>query len=311
MTIVGEIRNVADFVSEFWSWFIIIPTVIGILILFPLVHLNRGRKTSGEADKMGHVWDEDLEEYNNPLPGWWLNLFYITLVFGIVYLILYPGLGSFAGVLGWTSTGRYEAELDQATVVYGPIFERYQQTDVKVLAGNDEAMETAERLFVNYCAQCHGSDGRGATGYPNLRDDDWLWGGEPQRIKETIANGRIGAMPGWEAALGEDGLFNVTEYVLSLSGRQHDSSVTEQGRQKYEQLCVACHGPEGKGNTALGAPNLTDRTWLYGGSQKTVMASIAQGRQGRMPPHREFLGEAKVHLLASYVYHLSAQREQQ
>lgn len=305
----------ADFVSEFWSWFIIIPTVIGILILFPFVHFNRGQKTqddkAGEPEKMGHSWDEDLQEYNNPLPGWWLNMFYITLVFGIVYLILYPGLGSFGGVLGWTSTQRYETELERAEAKYGPIFEKYQQTAIRTLAGNDEAMQTAGRLYVNYCAQCHGSDARGATGYPNLRDDDWLWGGAPDQIKETILNGRTAAMPGWEAALGEDGLFNVTEYVLSLSGRQHDPAVADKGEEKYQQLCIACHGPEGKGNVAMGAPDLTDRTWLYGGSQKTVMASIAGGRQGRMPPHQEFLGEAKVHLLAAYIYHLSAQREQQ
>jgi cytochrome c oxidase cbb3-type subunit 3 len=298
-------------VSEFWSWFIIIPTVIGILALFPLVYFNRGQKQTGEADKMGHSWDEDLEEYNNPLPGWWLNMFYITLVFGIIYLILYPGLGSFGGVLGWTSTQRYENELEQAEARYGPIFDRFQQTEIRTLARDDDAMQTAERLFVNYCAQCHGSDARGATGYPNLRDDDWLWGGEPAQIKETIMNGRTGAMPSWEAALGEDGVFNVTEYVLSLSGRQHDPSVAAKGREQYQQICVACHGPQGKGNTAMGAPDLTDRTWLYGGSQKTVMESIAKGRQGRMPPHGEFLGEAKVHLLSAYVYHLSAQREQQ
>lgn len=301
----------ADFVSEFWSWFIIIPTVIGILALFPLVYFNRGQKQSGEADKMGHSWDEDLEEYNNPLPGWWLNLFYLTLVFGIVYLILYPGLGSFGGVLGWSSQQRYQNELEQAAARYGPIFEKYQQTDIKALAKNDEAMETAERLFVNYCAQCHGSDARGARGYPNLRDDDWLWGGQPGQIKQTIMQGRTGAMPAWGSALGEDGLFNVTEYVLSLSGRQHDPAVAAKGKEKYNQLCVSCHGPEGKGNTAMGAPDLTDRTWLYGGSQQTVMETIANGRQGRMPPHEDFLGDAKVHLLAAYVYHLSAQREQQ
>ena len=214
-------------------------------------------------------------------------------------------------MLGWTSKQRYENELEQAQARFGPIFEKYQQTEIRTLAGNDEAMETAERLFVNYCAQCHGSDARGARGYPNLRDDDWLYGGEPQQIKETIMKGRTGAMPGWEAALGEEGLFNVTEYVLGLSGRQHDPAVAAKGKEKYNQLCVSCHGPEGKGNIAMGAPNLTDRTWRYGGSQTTVMESIAKGRQGQMPPHEEFLGEAKVHLLAAYVYHLSAQREQQ
>jgi len=302
---------VADFVSEFWSWFIVIPTVIGILALFPLVYYNRGKRPSGEAETMDHSWDEDLEEYNNPLPGWWLNMFYITLVFGIVYLILYPGLGSFEGVLGWSSKQRYESQMEQAAARYGPIFEQYRQTDIRTLAADHEAMRTAERLFSNYCAQCHGSDGRGATGYPNLRDDEWQWGGSPAAIKETIMNGRNAAMPGWASALGEDGLFNVTEYVLSLSGRQHDSAVAAKGAEKYQQLCIACHGPQGKGNTAMGAPDLTDRTWLHGGSQKTVMASIANGRQGSMPPHDEFLGEAKVHLLAAYVFHWAARREQQ
>lgn len=302
----------ADFVSEFWSWFIIIPTVIGILVLFPLVHCNRGKPRSGEeAETMGHSWDEDLQEYNNPLPGWWLNLFYITLVFGIVYLILYPGLGSFGGVLGWSSKQRYENEMQQAEARYGPIFEQYQETDIRTLARNEEAMQTAERLFSNYCAQCHGSDGRGATGYPNLRDDVWQWGGEPGEIKETILKGRNAAMPGWADALGEDGLFNVTEYILSLSGRQHDPAVAAKGEERYNQTCVSCHGPDGTGNKAMGAPDLTDRNWLYGGSQETVMESIAKGRQGRMPPHEEFLGEAKVHLLAAYVFHWAAQREQQ
>lgn len=305
----------ADFVSEFWSWFIIVPTVIGILALFPLVYYNRGTKTQGqsgeEADKMGHVWDEDLEEYNNPLPGWWLNMFYITLVFGIIYLILYPGLGSFAGVLGWSSKHRYESELGQASAKYGPIFAKYQQAPITQLDENPDAMETARRLFVNYCAQCHGSDARGAPGFPNLRDDDWLYGGQPDQIEQTILNGRNGVMPAWGQVLGEDGVFNVAEYVLSLSGRQHDPAVAAKGKEKFDQLCVACHGPDGKGSTAVGAPNLTDKTWLYGGSQKTVMETITNGRQGHMPPHKEFLGEAKVHLLAAYVYHLSAQREHQ
>jgi len=237
---------VADFVSELWSWFIIIPTVIGILALFPLVYFNRGKpRSGGQAETMGHSWDEDLKEYNNPLPGWWLNLFYITLVFGIVYLILYPGLGSFGGVLGWSSTERYESEMARAEARYGPIFEQYLDTDIKTLATNDEAMETAERLFSNYCAQCHGSDGRGATGYPNLRDDVWQWGGSPAAIKETILNGRNAAMPGWADALGQDGLFNVTEYVLSLS---------RPGRGTVRSDVRRLPRPGGQGQPSAGRP---------------------------------------------------------
>jgi cytochrome c oxidase cbb3-type subunit 3 len=300
----------ADFVSEFWHWFIIVLTVGGLLAMFPLIILNRGDKPGGDPQTTDHTWDEDLQEYNNPLPGWWLNMFYITLVFSFAYLLLYPGLGRFPGFLGWTSLGQYEAERQAAEEKFGPLFNQYAAEDLKVLARNEEAMKTGERLYANYCAVCHGSDARGARGFPNLRDGDWLYGGAPEQIKTSILDGRNGAMPGWQAALGgEKGVFAVTEFVLSLSDRQHNAQVAAEGKAKFQQLCVGCHGPEGKGNQALGAPNLTNRTWLYGGSQKTVMESIANGRQGRMPPHREFLGEDKVHLLAAYVYSLAAELE--
>lgn len=300
----------ADFVSEFWHWFIIVLTVGGLLAMFPLIILNRGDKPSGDPETMGHTWDDDLQEYNNPLPGWWLNMFYITLVFSFAYLLLYPGLGKFPGFLGWTSLGQYETERQAADEKFGPVFNQYAAEDLKVLAKNEEAMKTGERLYANYCAVCHGSDARGARGFPNLRDADWLYGGAPEQIKTSILDGRNGAMPGWQAALGgEKGVFAVTEFVLSLSGREHNAQAAAEGKAKFQQLCVGCHGPEGKGNQALGAPNLTNRIWLYGGSQKTVMESIANGRQGRMPPHRDFLGEDKVHLLAAYVYSLAAELE--
>jgi len=300
----------ADFVSEFWHWFIIVLTVGGLLAMFPLIILNRGDKPGGDPQTTDHTWDEDLQEYNNPLPGWWLNMFYITLVFSFAYLLLYPGLGRFPGFLGWTSLGQYEAERQAAEEKFGPLFNQYAAEDLKVLARNEEAMKTGERLYANYCAVCHGSDARGARGFPNLRDGDWLYGGAPEQIKTSILDGRNGAMPGWQAALGgEKGVFAVTEFVLSLSDREHNAQAAAEGKAKFQQLCVGCHGPEGKGNQALGAPNLTNRIWLYGGSQKTVMESIANGRQGRMPPHREFLGEDKVHLLAAYVYSLAAELE--
>lgn len=296
----------ADFVSEFWHWFIIVPTLGGILAMFPLVYYNRGEKPQGEVETMGHTWDDDLQEYNNPLPGWWLNMFYITIVFGLVYLLLYPGLGHFQGFLGWSSTGQYDSEIARAKDKYGPLFSQYAAEDLKTLTRNADAMKTGERLFATYCAVCHGSDARGARGFPNLRDVDWQWGGEPEQIKTTILKGRSGVMPSWEAALGgEEGVFNVAEYVLSLSDRRHNENAAAKGKEKFQQLCVGCHGADGTGNQSLGAPNLTDRIWLYGGSQKTVMESIAKGRQGRMPAHEEFLGVEKVHLLAAYVYSLS------
>jgi cytochrome c oxidase cbb3-type subunit 3 len=301
----------ADFTSSFWNWFIIIPTVGGIIACFLLIRwLSTAIKPEDEGKEMDHVWDGDLVELNNPLPRWWLNLFYITLYFSIGYLALYPGLGSFKGFFGWTSTGQYEREIDIADAKYGPLFKKFQQMPVVAVAADPEARRMGERLFVNYCATCHGSDARGARGFPNLRDNDWLYGGDPDVIQQTILDGRSGVMPAWADALGGDaGVADVTEFVFSLSGRDVDQAAAARGGEKYQMLCVACHGADGTGNQALGAPNLTDSIWLYGGSSKQVMETIAKGRMGVMPPHRDFLGEDKVHLLAAYVYSLSTGQE--
>ncbi len=297
----------ADFTSPFWSWFVTLTVVVGIAAMFALnFWMSEPRRRRGERPKsMGHVWDGDLQELNNPLPRWWLNLFYAMLVFSAGYLLLYPGLGSFAGALGWTSKGQYEKEVRDAEARYAPLYEKYLEQDITALAKDPQALKTGERLFANYCAQCHGSDARGAKGFPDLRDHDWLWGGDPQTIKTTIMNGRNGMMPAWGAVLGPEGVFNVTEYVLSLSGRKVNENAAAAGKEKFMQLCAACHGPDGKGNPAVGAPNLTDDIWLYGGTQRAVMETIEKGRSGRMPAHAEFLGEGKVHVLAAYVYSLS------
>lgn len=296
----------ADFTSSFWNWYIIIPVAGGIIAMFVLNRWMTEPPRKGEKPQShGHVWDEDLQELNNPLPRWWLNLFYITLVFGIGYLALYPGLGTFRGILGWTEKGQYEKEMAAADKEFNPLYEKYLKEDIKALATNHEALKTGERLFMNYCTSCHGSDAGGGPGFPNLRDDDWLYGGDPKTIETTILNGRQGMMPAWGAVLGPEGVANVAEYVLSLSGRSTNDVAVAAGKEKFQQLCVACHGPDGKGNQVIGAPNLTDNIWLYGGSKKTVMETIEKGRNGRMPAHAEFLGEAKVHLLAAYVYSLS------
>jgi cytochrome c oxidase cbb3-type subunit 3 len=298
----------ADFTGSFWSIFISTITLVGIAALFWLNHwmTTPRRRADEQKETTGHVWDGNLREYNNPLPRWWLGLFYLSLVFGLVYLAMYPGLGSFAGMLKWSQTTQYENEMAQTDSRFGAIYERYRQQPIATLAQNGEALKTGQRLFVNYCAACHGSDARGAFGYPNLRDDDWLWGGTPDAIEQTILQGRSAMMPAWGPVLGRDGVFNVSEYVLSLSGTRTTNDIAvERGREKFQQLCAACHGPAGKGNPAMGAPNLSDDTWLYGGSQQTVMETIEKGRSGRMPSHREFLGEAKAHLLATYVYSLS------
>jgi cytochrome c oxidase cbb3-type subunit 3 len=302
----------ADFTSSFWNWYIIIPTVVGIIACFLLVRWLSGTTTGAgeQAESMGHVWDGDLEELNNPLPRWWLNLFYITLFFAIGYLALYPGLGNFAGFLGWTSTGQYQREMDLADAKYGPLFKKFQNMEIAAVAADPEARRMGERLFVTYCATCHGSDARGARGFPNLRDNDWLYGGAPEVIEQSILDGRSGIMPAWEEALGgADGVADVTEYVFSLSGRNVDQASARRGQEKFQTLCVACHGADGTGNQALGAPNLTDNIWLYGASGTSVMETIAKGRNGQMPSHREFLGEDKVHLLAAYVYSLSTGQE--
>ena len=297
----------ADFNSEFWHWYIAILTVLSILACVWLIRwMTAGFVKKDETETTGHVWDSDLTELNNPLPRWWLGLFYITLAFGGFYLLLFPGLGSFSGFLNWTSTGQYEKEVATMEAEVGPLFAKYQQTAIIDLIKDEEALKVGERLYINYCATCHGSDARGARGYPNLRDGNWLWGGDPENIKTSIMMGRQAAMPAWEVPLGgERGVDEVTQYLLSLSGRATIEELAVNGKTKYDTFCVACHGPEGKGNIAMGAPNLTDDSWLYGGSINRISESIAKGRNGQMPAHGEFLGEAKVHLLAAYVYGLS------
>jgi len=299
----------AEFTSAFWPWYIGIIVIASIVGLVILVRWQSGGRPSDKPETMGHVWDGDLQEYNNPLPGWWLKLFYITLFFGIGYLILFPGLGMFKGVLGWTETGQYEAEMKKAEETYGPIYAGYQKIAIPELARNTEAMKTGGRLFATYCTVCHGSDARGAKGFPNLRDAEWLYGNSPEAIEATILNGRGGAMPAWEGALGKEGVANVVQYVLSLSGRKVDEAAAKAGEEKFKQMCIACHGPDGKGNTAIGAPNLTNDIWLYGGSQADVTQTVAHGRNGQMPAHKNLLGEARVHLLAAYIYSLTAVSE--
>jgi cytochrome c oxidase cbb3-type subunit 3 len=260
---------------------------------------------NGKVETTGHTWDEDLEELNHPMPRWWMWLFLITIVFGCIYLALYPGLGNFAGKLGWSSRGAYQKELQLADAEYGPLFEKFQKTDMKLLAADLQAQAIGQRLFLTYCAQCHGSDARGNKGYPNLTDTDWLYGGDPETIKTTLLQGRNGVMPPMAAAVGSDkDMENVAHYVVSLSGSALDPIKASFGKEKFG-ACVACHGAAGKGNSALGAPNLSDKTWLYGGSVATIMETIRGGRNNVMPAFGEFLGEAKVHLLAAYVWGLS------
>lgn len=297
-----------DFSVPAWNFVIVIAAVGGIIGLWLLIVWQERVKSSDQSETTGHVWDENLTELNNPLPLWWRNLFYITLVFGAVYLILYPGLGSYGMLLGWTQVKQYEEQMAEAEARYGPIFEKYLDQPIERLAENPEARQIGERLYASYCTVCHGSDAGGVVGFPNLKDGDWLYSGTPEAIETSILKGRTGVMPAWEAALGGgEGVEQVTAYVLSMSGRNVDEAEAAAGKAKYDTLCFACHGPDGTGNQQLGAPNLTDDVWLYGRSPQAVAASIAKGRRGVMPAHEEFLGEAKVHLLAAFIYSLSNQ----
>lgn len=297
-----------DFVSGFWKWWITIPTVIGILWMAWFAYSMSARGAPPQKlDTMGHTWDGDLQEYNNPLPKWWLNMFYLTIAWGSVFLVFYPGLPAFEGILKWTQYRQYESEVGAADAKYGPIYQKFASQDIPTLAADPAAITVGQRLFSTYCIQCHGSDARGAPGFPNLADGDWLWGGTPEQIQTTILEGRQGAMPAWGPILGPEKVNDAAEYVLSLSGRPVDATVAARGKEIFAQNCAACHGADGKGNPMLGAPNLTDDVWLYGGSQARVRETLTNGRQGRMPAHKEFLGEAKVHVLAAYVYSLSRQ----
>jgi len=297
---------VSDFTSGFWEIYIAILTVVSIIACAVLLKAQTVKRPRGaKVETTGHVWDEDLREWNNPLPRWWVWLFYITVVFALVYLVLYPGLGVYAGAYRWTSTGQYEAEVARVEERIGPIYAKFTAQDVKTVAADPAARAIGQNLYLNYCAQCHATDARGSRGFPNLADGDWLWGGDPEAIKASIANGRNGVMPPFGPALGTEGTKDVAHYVMSLSGLPSDSIRVARGREKFEQNCVACHGPAGKGNQQLGAPDLTDKIWLYGAGEPTIIETIANGRNNVMPAWQERLGDAKIHMLAAYVWGLS------
>ncbi len=295
-----------EFTSGFWDLYIALITLASIAACGVLLLAQSKRRVpGGQSETTGHVWDEDLGEYNNPLPRWWMWLFWITIVFGVVYLVLYPGLGSFKGVWNWTQVSQLEAETARHEEKFGPLYERYAQMEVKALAAEPRALAIGEKLFLNHCAQCHASDGAGSRGFPNLTDRDWLWGGTPEAIKASIAQGRAGVMPPMGAALGEQGTKDAAHYVMSLSGLAHDSIRAARGQPLFAQNCAACHGADGKGNTLLGAPNLTDNTWLYGAAEPVIIETIVKGRMNQMPAQADLLGAARIHLLTAYVLSLS------
>jgi cytochrome c oxidase cbb3-type subunit III len=294
--------------SSFWSGWIILLTVANIIAAVWLLWIT-SRTSPGEqaSDTTGHVWDGDLREYNNPLPRWWLWLFYLTVVFSIIYLVLYPGLGNFQGVLGWSQTGQYQEEVARVEATQQEFFARFDGMELAALARDEDAMAAAGNIFGNRCAQCHGSDGRGAPGFPNLTDGAWLWGGDEAAILTSIREGRMGMMPPMGDALGgERGVTQMVEYVRSLAGLDHDAELAAAAEPMWA-VCGACHGMDGSGMTALGAPNLRDDNWLYSPDRRTIAQTITNGRQNQMPAQLPILGEQQSRLMAAYVMRLSGQ----
>ncbi|NLY58993.1 MAG: cytochrome-c oxidase, cbb3-type subunit III [Gammaproteobacteria bacterium] len=290
--------------SNFWSWYIIVLTVVFlVLITWLLFATRKGQKPDQTTQTMGHAFD-GIEEYDNPLPRWWFMLFVATLVFTVIYLILYPGMGKFPGVLGWTQVNQYEREVERAETQFAPIFAKYRELSIADVAQDEEARRIGQRLFATNCSVCHGSDAQGSFGFPNLTDNDWLWGGEPEQILTTLKQGRQATMAAWLPVIGEEGVRNTAGYVRHLAGLESEGVDIEAGKKVFDVNCVACHGPDGKGNHLLGAPNLTDDIWLYGSSMLQVQHTIRAGRNGNMPAQAH-LGDDKLHMLAAYVYSLS------
>ena len=308
----------SDFTSDAWGLYVALLTLISIaacaVLLFVLGRMRVKKPAPGQGiETTGHVWDGDLAEYNNPLPRWWMWLFYATIVFALVYLALYPGLGKLPGAFGWTSSGAYTSEVHDFDAKIQPLYAKYLAMDPTAVAADPEARAMGERLFLNYCSQCHGSDAGGSKGFPSLRDGDWLYGGDPEMIKTSISGGRNGIMPPFGAALSGENVRDLVQYVRSLSGLPSDNLRAQLGKPLFSQNCAACHGPDGKGNQQIGAPNLTDRIWLYGSTEAAITETISKGRGEasavtRMPAHKHILDDGKIQMLTAYVWGLSNAR---
>ncbi|WP_221798236.1 cytochrome-c oxidase, cbb3-type subunit III [Oceanobacter mangrovi] len=298
---------------QVWITLITVGSIVGCGIL--IVYTSRGMRKEETTETTGHDYD-GIQEIDNPLPRWWVFMFWATILFGLAYLGMY-GFGNYKGVItvtvdgqevNWTAHNQWKAEVQAFDAEIAPLYAKYSSTPVAELIHNDEALQTGQRLFKSNCSVCHGSTAKGALGFPNLTDKDWLYGGQPAQIVQTITNGRQGAMPAWEAVLGDEGVNQMVNYVRSLSGLKHEAALAEAAAPKFLQNCAICHGADGKGNILMGAPNLTDEIWLYGGSSKQIEMTLRHGRAGKMPAHKEILGanaDAKIHLLATYVYSLS------
>jgi cytochrome c oxidase cbb3-type subunit 3 len=290
--------------ASFWSLWVIILTAVTIVGITWILFANRKREQQPQEKTTGHVYD-GIEEYDNPLPAWWFYMFVITILFGVGYLIVYPGMGNFPGLLGWTQVDQHDREVNRAEEKFRDMRDRYLALPVEEIAGDPKVRKMGMRLFGNNCAQCHGADAKGAYGFPNLTDNDWIYGGDPATIKATLINGRRAAMPAWGDILGDQGVSEATEYLLALNGRDVDDAKASAGEKHFKTYCAACHGADGTGNPALGSPNLTNGIWLYGGTREQIAHTLRAGRNGVMPAFDKTLSEDKIHILTAYVYSLS------
>ena len=289
--------------TSFWSYWIIILTTITIVgVTWILLANRKGTARSGE-ETTGHVYD-GIEELDNPLPAWWFYMFLITIVWSIGYLIVYPGMGNYPGLLGWTQVGQHDAKVAEADAKFREMRDKYLALPVAEIASDPAVLKMGQRMFSNNCAQCHGADAKGRYGFPNLTDADWLYGGSTDDIKASITNGRRGAMPAWGEVIKDQGVKETTAYIMSLSGRKGDTADISAGEKGFQMYCAACHQSDGTGNPAMGAPNLANGIWLYGGSSEQISQTIRSGRNGVMPAHKDTLSEDKIHILTAYVYSL-------
>lgn len=296
-----------------WVWILTLGTLAGCLWLLQSLTTNRKDKQA-EKNTTGHVWDGDLVELNNPLPRWWLWLFWITGIYMLIYLVIYPGLGTFAGFGDWSQKNQYEAEMATAEKRYGNVFAAFSGTAIPALSSNPDALRLGRNIFLNRCATCHGSDARGAKGFPNLTDSAWLWGSAPETVVETITNGRSGTMPALGPALGDQGVTEVIAYLralprLSAAAPADPASLAPAeaaGQQRFMTFCIGCHGADARGNQALGAPNLTDSDWLHGSADADIRDVLMKGRSNQMPAQSGQLTADRIHVLAAYVLSLGS-----
>lgn len=298
----------SQFTSPFWNYYIIAIVVASFIFIIWLL-ISQDIKAKQEAKQnqsnqtTGHEWD-GIQEYSNPLPRWWFWMFVATIIFSIGYLIVYPGLGDYKGVFGWTSANQYETEMKTAQEQTSQLYAKFTNMKIEDVAKDPQAMTIGKNLFDTYCIQCHGSDAQGSRGFPNLTDTDWLFGGTPDKIHESIAKGRLGIMAPWGPVLGEDGVRDTAHFVMSLSGKEHNEERAVRGKSLFTANCSACHGADGKGVLGM-APNLTDDVWLWGGSEKSIIETITGGRHNQMPAWEGFLNDDKIHLLTAYVWGIS------